>query len=191
MFNFKRIKKGRDTMMFSEKQMEEKAVMDTASRMCAAARTAPKARGIDNIVTLVLSGTEKDALADKMDEINNREFEGTSTTFPRDAKNLRLSQAVVLIGVKRIYAGLKFCSFCGFENCDKCKEVGGRCAYNMIDLGIALGSAVSIAADDRIDNRIMYSIGKAATEMNYADDSVVWHGIPISLSGKNIFFDRK
>jgi len=178
-------------MMFSEKQMEEKAVMDTASRMCAAARTAPKARGIDNIVTLVLSGTEKDALADKMDEINNREFEGTSTTFPRDAKNLRLSQAVVLIGVKRIYAGLKFCSFCGFENCDKCKEVGGRCAYNMIDLGIALGSAVSIAADDRIDNRIMYSIGKAATEMNYADDSVVWHGIPISLSGKNIFFDRK
>jgi uncharacterized ferredoxin-like protein len=61
----------------------------------------------------------------------------------------------------------------------------------MIDLGIALGSAVSIAADDRIDNRIMYSIGKAVAEMNYAEDSVVWHGIPISLSGKNIFFDRK
>ena len=50
---------------------------------------------------------------------------------------------------------------------------------------------MSIAADDRVDNRIMYSIGKAAAEMNYADDSVLWHGIPISLSGKNIFFDRK
>ena len=61
----------------------------------------------------------------------------------------------------------------------------------MIDLGIALGSAVSIAADYRVDNRIMYSIGKAAAEMKYADDSVVWHGIPISISGKNIFFDRK
>ena len=178
-------------MMFSEKQMEEKAVMNTASRMCAAARTAPKARGIDNIITLVITGKEKDALADKMDAINEREFEGTSTIFPRDAKNLRLAQAVVLIGVKRIYAGLKFCSFCGFENCDKCKEAGGRCAFNMIDLGIALGSAVSVAADDRVDNRIMYSIGKAAAEMNYADDSVVWHGIPVSLSGKNIFFDRK
>jgi len=61
----------------------------------------------------------------------------------------------------------------------------------MIDLGIALGSAVSIAADDRVDNRIMYSIGKAAAEMDYNDDSVVWHGVPISISGKNIFFDRK
>jgi uncharacterized ferredoxin-like protein len=43
----------------------------------------------------------------------------------------------------------------------------------------------------RADNRIMYSIGKAAAEMNYADDSVVWHAIPINLSGKSIFFDRK
>jgi uncharacterized ferredoxin-like protein len=120
-----------------------------------------------------------------------REFKGTTTNFPRDAKNLRSAQAVVLIGVKRTYNGLKFCSYCGFENCEKCKEAGGRCVYNMIDLGIALGSAVSIAADDRIDNRIMYSIGKAAIEMDYTNDSVVWHGIPISISGKNIFFDRK
>ena len=178
-------------MIYSDKQMEEKAITNTASRMCAAIRTAPKARGVDNIISLVLTGVDKDALADKMDEINSREFERTSGIFPRDAKNLRLAQAVVLIGVKRVYAGLKFCSFCGFENCDKCKEAGGRCAYNMIDLGIALGSAVSIAADDRVDNRIMYSVGKAAAEMNYADDSVVWHGIPISISGKNIFFDRK
>ena len=178
-------------MMYSSEQMEEKAIINIASNMCAAARTAPKARGNDNIITLVLTGTEKDALAEKMDEINIREFEGTSTIFPRDAKNLRLAQAVVLIGVKRAYAGLKFCSFCGFENCEKCKEAGGRCAYNTIDLGIALGSAVSIAADNRVDNRIMYSIGKAAAEMNYTDDSVIWHGIPISISGKNIFFDRK
>jgi uncharacterized ferredoxin-like protein len=178
-------------MMYSSEQMEEKVIIDIASSMCAAARTAPKARGNDNIITLVLTDSEKDALAEKMDEINIREFEGTSTIFPRDAKNLRSAHAVVLIGVKRVYAGLKFCSFCGFENCDKCKEAGGRCAYNMIDLGIALGSAVSIAADNRADNRIMYSAGKAAAEMNYADDSVAWHAIPINLSGKNIFFDRK
>ena len=178
-------------MMYSGEQMEEKAIIKTACRMCAAARTAPKTRGIDNIVTLVLSGVEKDALADKMDEIAEREFKGETTHFPRDAKNLRSAQAVVLVGVKRVYAGLKFCSFCGFEDCDKCKESGGRCAYNMIDLGIALGSAVSVAADGRADNRIMYSAGKAAVEMNYADNSVIWHAVPINLSGKNIFFDRK
>ena len=178
-------------MMYSSEEMEEKAIVNTASRMCAAIRTAPKTRGLDSIITLVLTDTDKDALADKMDKINEREFEGTSHIFPRDAKNLRSAKAVLLIGVKKVFAGLKFCSFCGFENCDSCREAGGRCSYNMIDIGIAIGSAVSIAADDRIDNRIMYSIGKAASEMNYTDNTVLWLGIPINTSGKNIFFDRK
>jgi uncharacterized ferredoxin-like protein len=178
-------------MILSEKQIEEKAIINTASRMCAAARTAPKAKGVDNIITLTLMGAEKDTLADKMDEISSREFKGEPNIFPRDAKNLRAAQAVVLIGIKRAFVGLQFCSLCGFKSCDECKKAGGRCAFNTIDLGIALGSAVSIAADDRTDNRIMYSIGKAAEEMNYADDTVLWHGIPINLSGKNIFFDRK
>jgi len=178
-------------MIYSEKQMEEKAIIDTASRMCAAARTAPKTRGIDNIITMVLSGPEKDTLADKMDKIAKREFKEISTSIiSRDAKYLRLAQAVVLIGVKRTYNGLKFCSYCGFENCKKCEEAGSRCVYNMIDLGIALSSAVSVAANDRVDNRIMYTIGKVAAEMDYTDDFVVWFGIPISISGKNIFFDR-
>ncbi len=178
-------------MIYTGKQMEEKAIIETASRMCTAARTAPKTRGVDNILTLVLTGEEKDALADKMEKIALREFNDTAGHFPRDAKNLRAAQAVVLVGIKRSYAGLPFCSFCGFESCDQCKEMGGRCAFNTIDLGIALCSAAAIAADDRVDNRMMFSIGKAAAEMDYADASVLWHGIPINISGKNIFFDRR
>ncbi|MDD3520377.1 MAG: DUF2148 domain-containing protein [Actinomycetota bacterium] len=177
-------------MMYSGKQMEEKAVIDIASLMCAAARTAPKAKGIDNIITLVLSGDEKDALAKKMEEISIREDEGTAS-FPRDAKNIYSAQAVVLIGVKISYLGLKFCDYCGFENCEECKETGGRCAFSFIDLGIAIGSAVSVAASNRLDSRIMYSAGKAAMEMQYSGEQAVWIGIPISLSGKSIFFDRK
>ena len=61
----------------------------------------------------------------------------------------------------------------------------------LLDLGIAMGSAVSIAADDRVDNRIMYTVGKAMTEMNYSDSTVLWLGSPVNVSGKNIFFDRK
>jgi uncharacterized ferredoxin-like protein len=38
-------------MLYDEKSCELAAVMDTARRMCAAARTAPKARGIDYIQT--------------------------------------------------------------------------------------------------------------------------------------------
>ena len=60
-----------------------------------------------------------------------------------------------------------------------------------IDMGIAMGSAVAIAADERIDNRIMFSIGKVAEEMGYAEGDIIWNGIPLSISGKSIFFDRK
>jgi len=177
-------------MMYSDKQMEEKAVLDIAGLMCAAARTAPKAKGIDNIVTLVLSGNEKDKLAKKMEEISIREKEGTAS-FPRDARNIYSAQAVILIGVKTSFLGLKFCDYCGFDSCENCSNAGARCAFNFIDLGIAAGSAVSVAADNRTDTRIMYSVGKAAMEMQYTDEPVIWLGIPISLSGKSIFFDRK
>jgi len=178
-------------MIYTSLQMEEQAILMTANRMCAAARTAPKARGVDNILTLVLTGKEKDVLADKMDEIWMREFDQNIGHFPRDANNLRSSQAVVLIGVKRHYSGLPYCSFCGFENCGECQKSGARCAFNTIDLGIALCSAATVACDDRVDNRMMFSVGKAAEEMNYStEDTVLWHGIPISISGKNVFFDR-
>lgn len=177
-------------MLYSEDKMEEKAILDVASLMCAAARTAPKARGIDNIFTLVLTGKEKDMLAEKMEEISVRESKGTST-FPRDAKNVKNAQAVVLIGAKTSYLGLQFCDYCGYDSCEKCEEAGARCAFNFIDLGIAIGSAVSVAADHRIDSRVMFSIGKAAMEMDYTEEYVIWLGIPINTTAKSIFFDRK
>ena len=66
------------------------------------------------------------------------------------------------------------------------------CAYNTGDLGIAIGSAVSIAMDHRVDNRIMYSAGKAAVDMKLLGEEVkVAFGVPLSVSAKNPFFDRK
>ena len=60
-----------------------------------------------------------------------------------------------------------------------------------MDLGIALGSAVSIAADNRIDNRIMFSAGVAAMEMNLLGPGVgEIIGIPLSATKKSIYFDR-
>lgn len=178
-------------MNYSSKQMEEQAVLATASRMCAAARTAPKTRGIDHILTLVLTGEDKNALADQMDVVALREFQDKPTHFPRDARNLRAAQAVVLIGVQAAFAGLPYCSFCGFPDCAACQAAGGRCAFTMIDLGIAVSSAVAVAADERVDNRVMFSIGKVAEEMGFAVPGVRWQGIPLNVSGKNIFFDRK
>lgn len=178
-------------MIYQSGTMEEQAILQTAARMCAAARTAPKTKGKDYIRTFVLTGQEKDALADKMDEIGLREFgEDARVWFGRDAKNVRSAQAVVLIGIDRVYRGTPRCSYCGFQGCAACKSAGASCAFAYIDLGIALASAAETAMADKLDNRIMYSIGIAAAEMSYTDNEVLWHGIPISISGKNIFFDR-
>jgi len=58
-----------------------------------------------------------------------------------------------------------------------------------VDLGIALSSAAKVAGELNVDNRIMRSIGETAENMKLlqADYAV---GIPISIKGKNIFFDR-
>ena len=60
------------------------------------------------------------------------------------------------------------------------------------DLGIAIGSAVSVAADGRIDNRVMFSVGKAAMSLGMLGrEMALVFGIPLSASGKSPYFDRK
>ena len=159
------------------------------SLMCLAARTAPKAKGIDNLVIFTFSGIEKENLAKKMEEIAFKGYQ--SRIFSRDAKNVHQAQAVLVIGTKLDTRNLD-CSFCGFETCAQCKKAGARCVYNLVDLGIALGSAVSIATNHRVDNRIMYTVGYTATKYKLLGGKVkVAFGIPLSVGGKNIFFDRK
>ncbi len=66
------------------------------------------------------------------------------------------------------------------------------CAFNTGDLGIAVGSAVSIAADRRVDNRVMFSVGMAVKKLSLLGSDVqIVQGIVMSIKGKNIFFDRK
>jgi uncharacterized ferredoxin-like protein len=62
--------------------------------------------------------------------------------------------------------------------------------FQAIDLGIALASAVKLASELNVDNRMMYTIGAAAKKLGLLDSDVII-GIPLSVSGKNIYFDRK
>jgi uncharacterized ferredoxin-like protein len=89
--------------------------------------------------------------------------------------------------------GLSICGMCGFSNCaEKNMHPEHPCVFNSGDLGIAIGSAVSIAMDNRVDNRIMYSVGQALLEMGiFRKEIRIIYGIPLSISGKNPFFDRK
>jgi uncharacterized ferredoxin-like protein len=164
------------------------SLVDVAQQLCIAARTAPKARGKDSLVTGIVSGADKSRLADTMRDIARRD--GVEF-FARDAQNIDDSPVVVLIGTRKEVMGLPHCGYCGFQDCQDLIDSGGVCAFNSGDLGIALGSAVSRAADLRLDNRIMYSAGKAAVELKLlGSDVAIAYGIPLSASGKNLFFDR-
>ena len=46
------------------------------------------------------------------------------------------------------------------------------------------------ASEMNIDNRLMYTLGAAAKELQLLDADVIV-GIPLSATGKNIYFDRK
>ncbi len=172
-------------------QAEKNALIQIAGFMAAAARTAPKAKGVDNIKTLIISTEkEKSKLIKAMNEAAKKH---DKPGFKRDAENLKHSGAILLIGTKTCPIGLTYCGFCGYKDCATLMKAKGICAYNSIDLGIAAGSAVSIASDFRIDNRIMYSAGKAALSINLFKDKAVKTAlaIPLSATGKNVFFDRK
>lgn len=53
-------------MKHESKQAEKQAVLAAACAMVAAARTAPKGRGLDYLETWILEGDEKDAFAGQM-----------------------------------------------------------------------------------------------------------------------------
>ncbi len=169
-------------------QTRNDVVLRVAEEMALAARTAPKGKGLDLLEIVIVSGEDVKKLSDQTIEVGIRE---NHLGFQRDGANLLNAQAILLLGTRLERVGLKYCGICGYKNCDDNKAHGSICVLNPNDLGLAIGSAVSKAADYRLDNRIMYSIGKVAVEKNWFSPEVkIAYGIPLSASGKNPFFDR-
>jgi len=172
---------------FSE--IQKNALKDVAEFMSIAARTAPKAKGTDNLEIIIIDDDKtKNSLIAKMKEISTK---NQRPGLARDAENIKEAPFIVIIATKLSTLGLN-CGFCGFSTCEELKKAKAVCAYNPMDLGIAIGSAVSICSKFHVDNRIMYSIGKASIELGlFKENPKIALGIPISATGKNPFFDRK
>lgn len=181
-------------------EMENEGIRAAAIMMAVAMRTAPKTRGIDAIKTAVVLGPDLEIIASAMEKKADKK----STSLPffmRDANNVRNAAVVVLVGVQRGPKKLELplnCGACGYQSCAALVASGGRegedftgpaCVFQAIDLGIALGSAVKLAAELGIDNRIMYTVGAAAKDLKLLDSDIII-GIPLSATGKNPFFDR-
>ena len=186
---------------FKSAQSEKAAARIVAELMAASARTAPKGRGVDSMESMILDGDDLEKLAAAMEQKAEGKHPNVSSAFTRDAQNVRNAACVLLIGVmgdpKNIEQPLN-CGACGYENCEKLARVKRRtrdfsgpvCIFQAMDLGIALGSAVKLAGEIGIDNRLMYTIGAAAKKLELLDSDVII-GIPLSVTGKNPYFDRK
>ena len=177
-------------MIIDSKKAEEQAVLNVAYKICATIRTAPKARGKDHLDAMILTGEDKEKLSAEMRRIG-KSCGNAGAFFVRDAGSVDVSSAVVIVGAKYKVKGLgELCGLCGFKDCSACSDAGATCVYMPMDLGVALGSAVSLTSDNRVDNRIMFSIGKAATLLGFLGEYKLIMGIALSVSGKSPFFDR-
>ena len=159
--------------------------------MEAAAITAPKALGQDSLRTAILDNDERELVGRTMIEFGN---ESERSNFIRDGKNILQCQGVLLIAVKDHAPLGADCKACGYG----CKDLkttvsdtfdGPNCMFKLLDLGIALGSAAKTASILNMDTRIMFRPGMMAKRLGLIEGTVVI-AIPVSVSSKNIFFDR-
>lgn len=162
-----------------------------AELMAISARTAPKSAGQDFVVVEIVEGDALRRLGEAMVAFGQRTGK---PNFDRDGRNVLNSAAVVLIGIKDAKALGLNCAACGSPTCIKPNTVDGEfrgpnCALRLLDMGIAIGSAVKTAGMLNVDNRIMYRAGVVARELGLIDADFVM-GIPLSATGKSIYFDR-
>lgn len=156
--------------------------------------TAPKAAGKNYVVTKVVAGDDLTRLADAMVAYGT---ESGKTNFDRDARGVAAAGAMLLVGLKDARTLGLNCGACGYSKCADLPSpaaegpefAGPYCAWRLIDLGIAAGSAVKTASIHNVDNRIMYRIGVLARKLGMIDADIAF-GVPLSATGKSIYFDR-
>ena len=173
--------------LINERDTRHERLIQVANEMMTAARTAPKGKGVDIIEVAMATGDTIIQLSEAMKKYSQK----TGLKFLyRDAENILKSEAIVIIGTKLQNQNLN-CGYCGFDTCAAKNEFPNvPCALNTVDVGIAIGSACSVAADHRVDSRVMFSVGRTVQELNLLPGCSSIYGIPISCSSKSPFFDR-
>jgi uncharacterized ferredoxin-like protein len=162
-----------------------------AELMAISAHTAPKGHGDDFLTVSVVQGEDLARLIEAM-KAWKREW---AEVFVRNAVSMEQSDVVVLIGVKTATPAQLNCQACGYPTCGEMPGrtsgtfAGPTCAIRLLDMGIAIGSAVKTASMLNVDTRIMYTVGAVARAIGLSDDDIVM-GIPLAATGKNVFFDR-
>jgi len=177
-------------MIYNIEDLQLETLINLTNFFGLACITAPKTRGRSNLKILILT---KETIIDLSKKMKDLALSTGLKSFERDAGNILECETILLIGTRYKSLGLN-CGYCGFLSCnDKEKDSNKPCVFNICDLGIAISSAVSLASLFHIDNRIMFTIGKAAIELNLFKDNEIKFalGVPFTAKIKNPFFDRK
>lgn len=175
-------------MIYNERDIRPDVVKLLAEAVMAAARTAPKAKGRDLVEIVMLTDDDIVRLSDAMRQIS---AESGLKFLLRDADNILQAQALILIGTREPSQACALnCGYCGFATCEA-KPANVPCVMNGVDVGIAIGSACSKIADVRLDSRVLFSAGWAARRCGIMPDVDLIFAIPMSVSSKSPFFDRK
>ena len=132
-------------MILNERDSRHEQVLQIGKQMMVAARTAPKAKGVDIIEAALITDEDIQRLSEEMRAVCE---ENGFKFFLRDADNIMEAECVLLIGTQELTHGLN-CGHCGYATCAE-RPVGVPCALNSVDVGIAIGSACAIAADHRV-----------------------------------------
>ena len=168
--------------------------------MAVSARTAPKAGGKDFLEIVVITDeSQLKKIAEAMKAYAHRS--SNESFWLRDASNIENSDGLLLIGLREPNAAGYDCGACGYPSCSEFKQSrepvekemgysGPQCALRMMDIGVALASAAKTAGLLNVDNRVQQRVGAAARTLGLIQAQVVM-GIPVSISGKSIYFDRK
>ncbi|MGB7902107.1 MAG: DUF2148 domain-containing protein [Halobacteriota archaeon] len=176
---------------------ETEAVKTVAGLMALAARTAPKAVGLDSITIEIVTGKDQEKIAEKMLHLA---AETGMDFFRINGEQVKVSDATFLIGVSGEKSLGLNCGGCGYVSCkdieiagaaakaNKTDYKGPNCVFKVTDLGIAVGSAVKTASIHNVDNRVMYTAGVAAMKLGMFKGCSMVYGIPLKASGKNIYF---
>ncbi len=175
-------------------------LIQTAELMCAAARTAPKTKGIDLLSVFYLMPDEFGPVLDEMRAMSLKyDHLRPQRPYERDVICLQQAACLVVIASRRRLMDIAGCDACGFtgepNGCKAAAKAGAACVYNAKDLGIALSSAALVAHWRLIDNRIIDTAGRAIVNRElypqYTNGKVFdAAAIALSVSPKNPFFDR-
>jgi len=168
--------------------------------MAVSARTAPKAGGKDFLEIVVI--TDESQLKKIAETMKGYAPMSSNESFwLRDASNIENSDGLLLIGLREPNTAGHDCGACGYPSCSEFKQSreplekemgysGPQCALRMMDIGVALASAAKTAGLLNVDNRVQQRVGAAARTLGLIQAQVVM-GVPVSISGKSIYFDRK